>query len=291
MVVLVVAGLLSTGALLLTLQALLGGNAIASSGIEITSGPSGTQSNSDATFAFDISDGTGTFECSLDGGAYQACTSPMSYSGLDNGLHTFDVRNTPADETVEPASTERQWTVANYLACTGPDQPANFPVYSLGLSVDGFDLTSVTRRCDEPQPDLPGRANYVTYAYGICPELAAGTADTCAPPVAVQTWPGCERSLADYELLPGVPYPHEKLGKLGGASAYSFDEGTRLELYAGDATIVIFASDPTLIDDAVEAIQREPADQPPGQPATAADQGAPLPAPEPGATSGKLSCN
>jgi hypothetical protein len=181
--------------------------------------------------------------------------------------------------------------VANYLPCTGPDEAANFPVYSLGQAVDGFLVTSVTRQCNPPQPDAAGRLNAVTYAYGVCPELADGTADSCAPPVAVQTWPGCERSLADYELAPGVPYPSEKLGKLDGVPAYSFDDGTRLELYAGQATIVIFAADPSLMDDAVAAIQREPADQPPGQPAASDGQGPDLPAPDPGAVAGRLSCN
>jgi len=107
----------------------------------------------------------------------------------------------------------------------------------------------------------------------------------------VQTWPACERSLADYELAPGEPYPHEKLGQLDGVPAYLFDDGTRLELYTGDATIVVFASDPQLIDEAVTQLQREPGSQPPGEPA--ADPGsatAPLPDPVPGAMAGDLSC-
>jgi hypothetical protein len=134
------------------------------------------------------------------------------------------------------------------------------------------------------------RANFVSYVYGDCPQILDGTEDSCAPPLEIQTWPGCERSLADYELVPGVPYPHEKLGNLDGVPAYSFDEGMRVELYAGTATIVIFATDPSLIDQAVAAIQLEPASEPPGQPAADDAQRPDLPPPAPGAVAGKLSC-
>jgi hypothetical protein len=272
-------------------QAVLGGNAQASSGIEITSGPSGTEASSDATFTFSSSDGAASFDCSLDGGAYEPCSSPSEYSGLADGTHFFQVRIQAVDKSAETDFAERQWTVENLLACTAADQPANFSVYSLGPSVDGLKVTSVTRRCDELPPGAPVRANFVSYVYGHCPQLLDGTEDSCAPPLEIQSWPACERSLADYEIRSGVPYPHEKLGKVGEAPIYSFDDGTRFELYTGAATIVIFATDPALIDDAVAAIQSDPALEPPGPPAAANASGQDLPPPDTGAIEGKLSCN
>jgi hypothetical protein len=252
--------------------------------VEITAGPSGTVDGSDATFAFESQSGSTSFECSLDGGDFEPCTSPQTYSGLENGAHVFAVE--PSDGSSSPA--QRGWTVKNLMSCTGADEPANFPVYSLGRSVAGLDLTSVSRRCDPLQPDAAMRANFVSYVYGTC-SAADGDA-VCAPPLEIQSWPACERSLSDYEVSAGVPYPHESLGQLDGVPAYSFDQGTRVELYTGEATIVVFAADPSLIDQAVAAIQSEPADEPPGEPVAGDGQAPVLPNPAPGAITGELSC-
>lgn len=284
-------GLTLVAAGILTTQALRGSPAVAASGVEITSGPSGTEASSDASFTFSASDGAASFECSLDGGAYEPCTSPKQYSGLEDGPHYFAVRVQPVDKSVETTPALREWTVENLKPCTGADEPANFPIYSLGPSVEGHEVNSVTRRCDEPKPEAPARANSVTYAYGVCPELLDGTETSCAPPLQIQSWPACERSLADYELLPGVPYPHKSLGEHQGVPAYSFDEGSRVELYTGTATIVIFATDPALIEKAVAAIQPEPASEPPGDPKEADAQSPELPPPAPEAMAGRLSCN
>ena len=64
----------------------------------ITSGPSGATSATSATFAFVAGTRGDTLECSLDGAAFAACTSPKAYSGLRDGAHTFRVR-----ERTEPA--------------------------------------------------------------------------------------------------------------------------------------------------------------------------------------------
>jgi hypothetical protein len=256
--------------------------------LEITAGPAGTVSSPEATFAFSSTAGD-SFECSLNGSAFSTCSSPQSYLGLEEGTHLFSVRVISADGASEPA--ERVWAVQGVMPCTGADETTNFPVYSAGPSVGGWAVDSVIRRCTDPEPTAAGRANFVSYLYGTCPELADGALDACAPPIEIQTWPACERSLADYELAPGEPYPHKSLGELEGVPAYSFDDGTRVELYAGEATIVIFASDPQLIDQAVIQLQHEPPAEPPGEPAT--DTGAEsqdLPDPAPGAIAGKLPC-
>ena len=59
----------------------------------ITSGPSGLVASTSASFAFSSSEsGVAGYQCSLDGGAFAACTSPKSYSGLAQGARSFQVR-------------------------------------------------------------------------------------------------------------------------------------------------------------------------------------------------------
>ena len=49
-------------------------------------------SGKSATFSFSASENGSTFECRLDGGAWHACSSPMSFGGLKHGNHSFRVR-------------------------------------------------------------------------------------------------------------------------------------------------------------------------------------------------------
>ena len=77
----------------------------------ITSGPAALSASPNATFAFTADELGSTFECSLDGTAFAACTSPASYSGLADGPHTFDVRATDPSANTDPTPDSKSWTV------------------------------------------------------------------------------------------------------------------------------------------------------------------------------------
>jgi len=49
------------------------------------------------------SDTDATYQCSLDGGAYQSCDSTVTYDGLEKGTHTFAARATDADGDTDPS--------------------------------------------------------------------------------------------------------------------------------------------------------------------------------------------
>ena len=88
----------------------------------INTAPPTVTSSSDATFAFSADEAGSTFECALDGGTYAACTTPMGYSGLAAGAHSFSVRATDTAANADPTPATHAWTID----ATAPGKPAGF---------------------------------------------------------------------------------------------------------------------------------------------------------------------
>jgi hypothetical protein len=78
----------------------------------LDSGPSGVMASGSATFTFSSNELGSTFECQLDAGAFTACTSPASYSDLDDGVHGFAVRALDPSGNVDASPASAAWTVA-----------------------------------------------------------------------------------------------------------------------------------------------------------------------------------
>jgi len=76
----------------------------------ITAGPSGATNDNTPLFTF-RSGADATFECQLDGGAFQKCTSPVTTTPLPDGPHTFTVRATDPVFNVEANPPVRKFTV------------------------------------------------------------------------------------------------------------------------------------------------------------------------------------
>jgi hypothetical protein len=83
-----------------------------------TAGPVGSTTATSATIAFQANDGLATYECSLDGGAFDPCTSPYSVSGLGLGIHTFHVRASDPAGNVEDPPAGGSWTVVSGSSTT-----------------------------------------------------------------------------------------------------------------------------------------------------------------------------
>jgi len=78
----------------------------------ITAGPSGLVNSRDATFEFSIADEeAGKYQCQLDQGGWDDCSSPKSYSGLADGDHTFQVRFLPTDDPTPGPAAKRTWKI------------------------------------------------------------------------------------------------------------------------------------------------------------------------------------
>lgn len=101
------------------------------------------------------------------------------------------------------------------------------------------------------------------------------------PPLAVQSWPSCERNLTSYASGPDefrVDYVNLHLR---GVPAAEFEDGHRVELYTGDSTVIITGEDPAQVMRAAEVVRLHGvAGTPPME----------LPTPVPGALDGTLPC-
>jgi hypothetical protein len=75
----------------------------------ITGGP-GDTADTTAVFSFTADDAVG-FSCRLDGGAWEPCASPKTYSGLSLGPHTFDVTAADAAGNADPSPARHSWQV------------------------------------------------------------------------------------------------------------------------------------------------------------------------------------
>ncbi|MFL5931741.1 MAG: S8 family serine peptidase [Gaiellaceae bacterium] len=90
-----------------------------------TSPPAETADRS-ATFSFSA-DEPATFACSLDGGDFGACASPVTYAALALGPHAFRVAARDRAGNVEPAAAERRWTISDATPPPPPPPPPEPP--------------------------------------------------------------------------------------------------------------------------------------------------------------------
>ena len=95
----------------------------------ITSFTDDTGDGAIVTVEFDASEAA-TFECSLDGAAFAACQSSVSYGPLEDGPHAVRVRAIDRVGNVDPSPAEQAWTVAG--------------AFSLSASPDSLSLAAGT---------------------------------------------------------------------------------------------------------------------------------------------------
>jgi hypothetical protein len=104
----------------------------------IDTGPDAVTENVDAAFTFSSDRGDAKFECSLDGAAFQACTSGHSIEGLAEGDHRFEVRATRRVRAVDPTPAAYEWKIAIPPKTTivGPASPSDSPDASVSFTAD-----------------------------------------------------------------------------------------------------------------------------------------------------------
>ena len=82
----------------------------------ITSMPASLSNNPNPSFTFTGTDnvtpaGDLSFECKLDAGTFLSCTSPVTYTGVADGAHTFQVRAKDAFGNLDGTEASYSWTI------------------------------------------------------------------------------------------------------------------------------------------------------------------------------------
>ena len=105
----------------------------------MTARPSTPANSTTATFSFTATEAGSTFECQLDRGGYSICTSPINYSGLTEGNHTFEVRATDVAGNTDPTPASYTWTIditAPTIAINAVTSPTNATNQTITGTVD-----------------------------------------------------------------------------------------------------------------------------------------------------------
>jgi hypothetical protein len=173
-----------------------------------STGPASPTNQTSATFTFTSGEQGSTFECSLDGAAFAACTSPKGYSGLPGGTRTFLVRAKDSVGNIDVTPASRTWTIdlvgAATQIVTAPPAATNstsasftFTASEQGTTFEcSLDGTLFTQ-CTSPQtygglPDGPHRfaVRAVDSNTNTGPEVFhAWRVDARAPSAAVASGP------------------------------------------------------------------------------------------------------
>src|SRR3954468_12515449 len=135
----------------------------------LSGGPIASTAATSASFGLASNEVGSSFECRLDGGAWGACTSPKSYSGLASGSHTFDARAIDQAGNVDPSPASRAWTINTAL-----------PAVTLSGPADGLVTNDVTPTFAGAAGTAPGDSSTVTV------KVYAGT-DTSGSPLETLT--------------------------------------------------------------------------------------------------------
>src|SRR5262249_48784192 len=105
--------------------------------------PESGKLDTNAELAFSSTVPDSTFACSLDGGAYASCTSPVTLTDLKTGPHTFVVKASSADAADGPPA-EADWTIdrPNILFLLA-DHLGYSDIHALGGEIDTPNLDAL----------------------------------------------------------------------------------------------------------------------------------------------------
>lgn len=221
----------------------------------IVTGPTGVVASASASFTFSSNEIGVTYQCSLDGAAFAACTSPENMMALAQGLHTFSVRATDLAGHTDGSPATRAWTVDTIApdvtvtsgpvmnGTSGPRVVIGFTATEgvLACSLDGAAFAACTSPFAANLPvgahnlriratDAAGNATTVTRAFTVAcaapdPAGAAGLLhlDDTGQTLANAVTGGMTATLGN-DMTVEVSDPATTTGRFGGALVFAASE-------------------------------------------------------------------
>jgi hypothetical protein len=186
--------------------------------------PGDPTSSTSAHFTFSASNPAAAIarlECALDAAAFTTCTSPVDYTSLGDGSHTFMVRAVAVDSLVDPTPASFTWTVDTarpIVSCAATPNslwPPNGKMIPISVAVNvsdagsgpaGFTLVSVTS--NEPgSDDIQGFTIGTASTTGLlqASRLGSGNGHTYT-----LTYSGADKAGNTTACVTTVVVPHDK---------------------------------------------------------------------------------
>jgi hypothetical protein len=163
----------------------------------ISSGANGPTNDSTPTFGFSSSEANSTFQCSIDSGAFAACSGPGAThtptSTLSQGAHTFSVRALDQAGNVDASPATRSFTVdtapPNTTITSGPSGTTKSLTATFGFSSSESNSTFQCRLDAASFASCSSPKNYVTLpAAHVFEVRAIDTAGNTDPTPAVRSF-------------------------------------------------------------------------------------------------------
>ncbi|NTX62946.1 Ig-like domain repeat protein [Myxococcus sp. CA051A] len=175
----------------------------------LVSGPSGATNSASAAFAFSSTEGSSTYECSLDGATFTSCSTPATYNTLSQGNHTLAVRARDTAGNVDPTPATRAWSVdtvaPDITIVTGPsgttnstsatftftssETPVTFECALDGASFTDCSTPATYDTLSQGSHTLAVRARDATGNLDATPATRTWTVDTVAPETSFTSTP------------------------------------------------------------------------------------------------------
>ena len=232
---------------------------------QILSAPSGAIATTSATITFLSPDaGAGaTFQCSLDGAAFAACTSPHTVTGLADGDHTFAVRVRDSVGNVDPTPAMRTWRVDHTppetTITSGPTGTIAAASASFAFASNEADATFLCSLDGAAATACASPASYTMLAQGghtfavhavdaagtpdASPATRMWTVDTVAPLVSITNGPAAGSSVGPRIALAFMANEGTVVCSLDGAAFAPCTSPIATNLAAGAHSFAVRATD------------------------------------------------